>query len=466
MNHGRIPGAVAPVLLLVAMGLPLFGQEDDLDARLERISKDYQARIAEIRSAYEARITGLESEIRDLRDDVGRLAEEAHHELESGIDALVHEGHDHDHHGHDHAAGRGGARAPAIGVVGDFVFAGSTGDGGFDSYDRWILRGVEIDFAGEVDQGLEYYVAVFFTEEEVELEEAYGVASDLLPLDLRLKFGRFNVDHGRTSPLHEHELPFVDKPGVIQEFLGGTLRGTGVELHRVTEIGRGAQLRWSLGFLNSPDGDAHAIAGPLALEDHHGDDHEDLPGRRDLGNFAYTARLATRIELGGDDLIEIGGSLLWAPERRTLFEDLGGTTDFVRDLEKLVVSLDLTYQAIDAGDGSGFVLQGEFLFDRRESGDPADGGVLTDDSFGFHVWGEYHLDRELSLGVAFDWFEVPVEGGSSWDIGAWVTWNMSANNRLRLEARWYDDHVVGDDFLVVMLQWTTLLGSHTHQSTW
>ena len=83
----------------------------------------------------------------------------------------------------------------------------------------------------------------------------------------------------------------ISKPGVLQEFLGGALRGTGAELHDWLTLGDSALFRWSFGVINSPDGDGHPVVGPGVFEDHHHEDEGGFGGNRDFGDFAYTARM-------------------------------------------------------------------------------------------------------------------------------------------------------------------------------
>ncbi len=51
------------------------------------------------------------------------------------------------------------------------------------------------------------------------LEEAY-VSTLSLPLDLKIRAGRFRLSVGRLNAIHPHALPFTDQPAVTANFLG------------------------------------------------------------------------------------------------------------------------------------------------------------------------------------------------------------------------------------------------------
>ncbi|MCB9833093.1 MAG: hypothetical protein H6807_11530 [Planctomycetes bacterium] len=458
------------VLSLLALVAACRGQGTEVERRIAELEARQNQQIAELKENYEARIAGLETEIRGLKGQVVDLGSDLRQDLERELQELANSGPAGDALGQTTIFSN--VRNPALGVVGEFIWSGSSLDDDFSLYERFALRGVEITIAGEVDDALEYYVALHIDEDEgLELEEAFALARNLLPDTFSLKFGRFNVDHGKTSPLHEHELPIVDKPGVIQDYLGGSLRGTGVELHHWLPLGDDL-LRWSLGVFNTADSDAHVIGGPLAGEHHHHEDEDLLPGERGLENFAFNARITAIFELTPDSTLQVGGSLLWAPEQRGVLEhdhedeDEDDEEPIIRDLEKLTLSFDLTYRNIDPSDGSGFEALAEFLFNSQETGDPETGEVDRHHAFGFHVVGEYHLDQWLSLGAAFDWYERALEPGESWDVGAFVTWKWNEFNRLRLEGRWYEDTTFGEDYVLVLVQWTTTIGNHGHPLPW
>jgi hypothetical protein len=87
-------------------------------------------------------------------------------------------------------------------------------------------------------------------------------------------------------------------------------------------------------------------------------------------------------------------------------------------------------------------------------------------SVGGYTYGELKLNRSWSTGFLFDYapsIESPAKKTKSYS--PFITWNLSEFNRLRFQYSYFDDKVReekserGHQFF---LQWTTVLGSHTH----
>jgi hypothetical protein len=451
-----------------------------VEERIQALQRSYEQEMRALRTSYESRISALEGEVGHLRGQLEELdTAEEDARLETEINSLLPQ--DLPRQG----IGSLGQTTifdnvfnPAISVTGDFVVAASNLNDSYDLYNQFILRSLEIGIAGRVDPLLAYYVAIHFDEGDVELEEAYGIADDWLPGTFTLKFGRYNMDFGKLSPLHEHDLPFVDKPGVLQEYLGGSLRGTGVELHQWFGLGESTLVRWSVGMVNRLDGDVHAVVGPLAGEHHHHhDDDIDAFGERDLCDFAYNARVTALFEVGSQSTLQIGASVAWSPNQR---EFLGGGDEHEEeehskeDLKRLIWGLDVAYKWEDFASGEAFTLGGElllldhdFLGEHEEGHDHEEHAVGDETAFGFYVYGLYSFDRYWSIGASFDWFERAMDDSDEWwDAGAWVTYRLNEFNRLRLEGRYVEDDLLDDGYWVLMLQWTTLLGTHGHGIDW
>lgn len=363
---------------------------------------------------------------------------------------------------------------PAISFVGDFVASWGEEDAREAGADGFQLRAAELGIFGAVDDLLEYHGVVFFDEEEVELEEAYAVARDWLPHRFSLKGGRYNVDYGKQSPLHEHELPTLDKPGALQEYLGGTLRGTGAELHWWSPLGDTSLFRVSGGLLQSADGDSHAVLGPGAGHGH--DDEDDEGPIRDVEDFAATLRLTTLFDTSESSTLQLGASALHAP---TSVFGVDETDE--RDLDQAVLGADITWTRTDEETGRGLTLQGEWLHSDADFGTLDDGGtpadpsddrltVMGESANGFYALAELRTSERWSFGASGGIFEHAENADEdSRDIGVFATWRPNHFHRLRLEVRsWSDLAHEHDgleeslDFIAVSLQWTVLLGSHGH----
>lgn len=368
---------------------------------------------------------------------------------------------------------------PALSFVGDFVASWGNEDAREAGADGFLVRTAELGVLGAVDDVLELYGVIAYTEEEVELEEAYALAREWLPHRFSLKGGRYNVDFGKQSALHDHDLPTLDKPAVLQEYLGGTLRGTGAELHWWSPLGDTSLFRISGGVLQDADGDSHAVLGPAAGHEH-GDEEEEESPIREVEDFAGTLRLTALFDTTESSTLQLGASALHAP---TSVFGVDETDE--RDIDQTVLGGDLTWSRVNEVTGGGLTLQGEFLHSDADFGtldDAGTPGVPGDDTFtvmgesanGFYALAEYRPSRRWAFGASGGIFEHAEDADEDTsDIGVFVTWRRSEFNRLRLEVRSYADlpHEHDGieeklDCLAVMLQWTVILGSHGHGLDW
>ena len=101
---------------------------------------------------------------------------------------------------------------PSIFVVGDFALVATDQEDSFEFSNQFRLRAVEIGIVGRVDSVASYNVIIHVDDEEIELEEAYAFTEEWLPFGMQLKGGRYNIDFGKLSRVHDHGLPFADKP--------------------------------------------------------------------------------------------------------------------------------------------------------------------------------------------------------------------------------------------------------------
>ncbi|MGD0745782.1 MAG: hypothetical protein ABSA45_11570, partial [Verrucomicrobiota bacterium] len=111
---------------------------------------------------------------------------------------------------------------PAIGLVGETIFSyrskgsdetGSDRPGGFDVFQRSL----ELNVAASVDPFAKGYAVINASadsatgEAAMDVEEA-ALQTTSLPGNLELKAGRFFGEFGRLAYIHDHELPFVNRP--------------------------------------------------------------------------------------------------------------------------------------------------------------------------------------------------------------------------------------------------------------
>src|SRR5439155_25424628 len=206
---------------------------------------------------------------------------------------------------------------PAIGLVGETIFSfrsrgsGETGSdrpGGFDVNQRSI----ELNIAAAVDPFAKGYAVINASADSATGEASLGVEeaalqTTSLPGNLELKVGRFFGEFGKLSYIHDHELPFVNRPLALDQYIGGESRTDGAQLNWLPPLPHYVSL--TTGFGVGFGGDA-----PL-----------NNPGTfRRLSGFNYFGRLSTYFDLTPNLELETGISGLINPNT----EDRGGLDAF------------------------------------------------------------------------------------------------------------------------------------------
>lgn len=379
---------------------------------------------------------------------------------------------------------------PAIGLAIDTTVLGGSAADGAAGLNRLALRSSELLVQSRIDPlGWAYLVGTFAApeiggEHRFELEEA-AVILDQLPANLTLRAGRFAADIGKWNTVHQHDMPFLLENPVRGEYLGGMLLNTGVELHQWTGLGD-LPLRWSLGLSSAWAGHGHDGGG----HDHAHDAGEaDFVGRRSLDNWAWTGRLTAQHDVGQNGYLQWGVGGRFAPAKLDMFMDEVSGESYRFETRQSAFVADLTLRTVDAtgqsADTVGLELwrNGGELFEAEDgNGDDqlelAEAGILPlEDVWG--VWGfwEHAFNPHWSAGLHSAWWQhAEAAPGGDWfaanggeagaRYGAFLTWNLSEFNRLRLELL---QHAPGDGTIpsnTIALQWTAILGSHSHPLDW
>src|SRR5437773_4833310 len=208
---------------------------------------------------------------------------------------------------------RPGEFNPAIGLVGETIFSfrsrgsGETGSdrpGGFDVNQRSI----ELNIAAAVDPFAKGYAVINASADSATGEASLGVEeaalqTTSLPGNLEVKAGRFFGEFGKLSFIHDHELPFVNRPLVLDQYIGGESRTDGAQLNWLPPLPHYVSV--TVGFGNGFGGDS-----PM-----------NNPGTfRHLSGFNYFGRLSTYFDLTPNLQLETGISGLINPST----QDRGG----------------------------------------------------------------------------------------------------------------------------------------------
>ncbi|HET9855417.1 MAG TPA: hypothetical protein VFR53_10185 [Methylomirabilota bacterium] len=308
-----------------------------------------------------------------------------------------------------------------MGVAGDFIGnltqrnvqknAGGTFSG---LENRFFPREVEVSLFGQIDPYARAAVVFEAGEEDrageisVNLGEAY-LELMTLPFGTQMKMGQMRNRFGLTNVLHEHDLPYIDRPDVLRQFFGPE----GL-------VEKGFEATWVAPL-------------PFFLEVLGGvfnGDNEDAFGLGSLRHPLIIGRARTFFELGDLGAVQLGASIA-----------SGQTPD---RLNSQIIGLDAKYKYQPEGWAHPlFTMAGEFLYSIRQVlvSDPDAGTGIeqkrTRERNGWYVYGETQPFRfgalsRWALGFRYDRTQYPVNPGTEWAVQPYLTFKPSEFLRFRV----------------------------------
>lgn len=363
---------------------------------------------------------------------------------------------------------------PNVSVIGDFV--ANTGPMYRPGTNRIALREAELGLQASVDPYARADFFVSFPEgEAVELEEGY-VSLLALPLGLKARGGKFRANFGRLNLVHPHELPFVNAPQAISQFLGAEgLNDTGAEVSRIFGLGSlFTEVSYSL--LNGLGPNEAPEAVTTTVTDTSGNtvtvkaERPETTTERQFLNFAHLARVRLYHDLTDSANLELGFS--------------GGLHQPKKGKQTKLGGADLTFRwkPLQEGLYRSFTWRTEGIYSDRKL--PQETSLLTGavttaerrlHRRGIYSYIEVQPARRWKFGVLGDYAEAPealdsaitLRDGTTTMVGKsitrsfspFVTFTLSEFNRFRLQ---YENRMIpGDDVEHrAFLQWTVVLGPH------
>src|ERR1700730_493362 len=260
---------------------------------------------------------------------------------------------------------------PDISMIGDFI--GATGKANVPAtvaagpLPLLQMHESELGVQAIIDPYARGDFFLTFGELGVGLEEGY-ITFTALPGGFVAKAGKFRGDFGKVTTLHNHVLPWIDRPLVNDRLVAGEdgIDDAGLSVTRILPAPKGIFLegtaqvfRGDSGdvFTSSKRGDASVLGHLRGYRDITDQTNVDLGisyarGHNDLGSAFLT------------DLYGIDATLRWTPLRRTIYRN--------------------------------FVGRAEFVWSRRDQ------LPLTQRAFGFFTSGDYRLNRRWTVGGRFD----------------------------------------------------------------
>src|SRR2546428_6629400 len=236
---------------------------------------------------------------------------------------------------------------PAIGLILDSAFSYRQHTG-----NNFDFRSAELGISASIDPFARGYAIITGSPDGFDVEEAALVTTSL-PYNLTVKGGRFFADFGRLSKFHDHDLPFVNRPIVLDTYVGGESQSDGVELNYLVPMKQ--YLTLTGGWYNK--------MGPE-------NDRADNTASRDPSQFTYLGPAATFFNLSDATSYDLGGSWAYTPEVKI---DDGAS--------RTLAGIDLTYRYSPLSQASyrGLVWGTELLYNQE---DRPVGGFPTTSSAG------------------------------------------------------------------------------------
>ena len=350
----------------------------ELRGELERLRSEFET----VRDAYAARLTALEGRLAQIEGRPAADAAAAAPPAQAppvqappaapAAEAAVPAG----------AAGAGGPQGslpiyggtsavskifnPDLAVIGNFL--GAAGRNRVDPAPAFEMNEAEASLQAIVDPYARADFFLAFSPEGVEIEEGF-ITFPTLPGGLLAKVGKLKQQVGKVNTLHAHSLPWVDRPLVSRNLLGGEegLADAGVSVSRLIPN------PWM--FLEAT---GEVYRGSSGVFESHS-----------RGDLSYVGRLRGYQDFGESTNLDIGTSLAW------------GRNDAGPDFSTRVVGIDATfrYRPLERAMYRRFLGRSELFWSRRQQ---PEGNASA---FGLYASGEYQFARRWFGGARYDWSE-------------------------------------------------------------
>ncbi|MCH7978376.1 MAG: hypothetical protein IH935_05295 [Acidobacteria bacterium] len=317
---------------------------------------------------------------------------------------------------------------PDIGVIGNFT--GASGHNRIAPSAALSLAETEISLQAIIDP---YAQADFFLalgEEGVEVEEGY-ITFPALPGGLLLKAGRMRAGFGKVNALHNHSLPWIDRPLVAFNLLGGDpeeadigIKDAGFSVSRILPVP--GETFWE-----------------VTAEMYRGDSGTLFQASR-RSDLSAVGRLRAYRDLTESTNLEVGGSYARG------HNDQG--TDFITQL--FGVDATLRWKPLRRAIYRSFLARAEVDWSRRQE------AAATQRALGLFVSAEYQFSRRWYAGGRFDWSErarnaAEHDSGGSLLLSYWPSEFNQIRGQLRRTR--YAEGFTANEFL---FQFLFTLGAH------
>jgi len=332
----------------------------------------------------EDRIIALEGQLRTVKDQQAAQAQQSATATAGGASSL----------GQAAVAPQNSPAAPTIGgaqsnakalnpdisAIGDFI--GSAGRNpaspfaGLQPFPGLSMHESELGFQAIVDPYARADFFLSFGEEGVDLEEGY-ITFTSLPAGLVAKVGKMRAAFGRVNSMHNHVLPWIDRPLMTFNLVGGEdgIDDAGISIQRILPAPKGIFLEATGQVFR---GDSGTVFSPLFTSSRHSD-VSTVAHLRGYGDLTESTNLDLGLSysrghnnLGTDFLTNLYGfdaTLRWKPLRRAIYRS--------------------------------FIARTEAVWSQRQQ------LPFTQRSFGMYASADYQLGRRWFVGGRYDYSQRP-----------------------------------------------------------
>src|SRR5256714_8084092 len=287
--------------------------------------------------------------------------------------------------------GAGGSAAkalnPDISAIGDFIAV--AGHNPVQPSPSLEMHESELGFQAIIDPYARGDFFLSFGEEGVNLEEGY-ITFTALPAGFVAKVGKMRSAFGKVNTMHNHVLPWVDRPLVTNNLVGGEdgLDDAGVSVEHIIPAPKGIFLAATGQLFRGDSGDTqHPLFKASTKSDvstvAHLRTYKDITESTnvDIG-FSYGRG---HNDAGSNFLTQLYGidaTLRWKPLRRSIYHSFVGRGEFIWSRHEGVATATIT----------------------TPSGATGPGGILprTQQAFGMYASADYQLARRWFVGGRFD----------------------------------------------------------------
>jgi hypothetical protein len=263
---------------------------------------------------------------------------------------------------------------PDISLIGDFV--GTAGRNVVSPSRSLEMHESEVGMQAIIDPYARADAFISFGETGVNVEEAY-VTFTSLPAGLLLKVGKMRADFGKVNTIHNHALPYIDRPLATNDLVGGEdgIDDAGLSISRFLP----APKKWFLeGTAQVFRGDSSTVFAANRRQDvsvvGHVRGYTDLTESTnlDLGLSYSRGHSNLLADFGSGFLTNLYGAdatLRWKPLRRAIYKN--------------------------------FLFRTELFWSARDQLSPLN-IFQTQHAFGMYSSAEYRLNRRWTVGGRFD----------------------------------------------------------------